>query len=646
MRPNVGYTSESRVADRIPMADLSTRKMTKDTEEGGRPPNLMVVRDLYVQPFQFWRDLTHIRSHSKSPRDFQSGAMSELTSRSSPPLSEDSSKALSSSSGRDENISTSHHSSSLSQTSSKVSDSAAREATPNKDPNTLEGVLNDELRTEPAVAKLLYRSLVGKLEYAPPGAEVHIFDDGNSHSILSLLTIRDPRPIKHRGAFTYAPTTASGSSYSSSSKSPTGAKASLSGSGSSGGKGLTSSNDGSGKDTANDGIHGQSTKQQKSKTKSNASTSNNIQSLRCFHNISLPETFCVNHKTRDRFRSCGGPGFNNIQRLREHMASHHKQKPDELKCSGCKQDFANPKSLKEHTDTTDCVICCPDCNETFFKKTDRTAHQNANHSDGGKSVFYKELDEKLWEKLKDALKTFAISIQRGKASEDPSLAKWVEKNKERYMIGRSSNANYLLELGQWYVAWDTLRPLLSEEYVPEHPFYDYLPAAELGEEKIRLVFKQLVAGEIKVNGPPPNEIPTQITWYDHHLGKALRIASRTQLKMNSKPQYDDDTYDSLPNSSLPQQTAFDSQVPIAQFNISTTMQGEAPITYQPPLGMMNQRAHNMVHPTQGFYPIPGHQQQAVTMQNMPSVPSSSTDGMFWDGQPPHPESAVKLRRRR
>lgn len=148
------------------------------------------------------------------------------------------------------------------------------------------------------------------------------------------------------------------------------------------------------------------------------------------------------------------------------MSSHHRKKPDSLKCSGCQKDFKDSNSLKEHNKTEDCEICCLYCEETFEKKTARTAHQNEKHPDGADTSLFKEIDDETWKRLNDNLKTFTESLRKGKGPVDPNRITWIEKNTERYMDGRPSNANPILELGQWYIVF---KALSLQEHIPEHP---------------------------------------------------------------------------------------------------------------------------------------------------------------------------------
>lgn len=76
-----------------------------------------------------------------------------------------------------------------------------------------------------------------------------------------------------------------------------------------------------------------------------------------------------------------------------------------------------------------------------------------------------EIDDAMNQKIKTNLKAYTDSLKKGKSRSDPELEKWVDKNTERFMVGRSK-ANPKLELGQWYIYFKTLAP---EKDVTDHP---------------------------------------------------------------------------------------------------------------------------------------------------------------------------------
>lgn len=275
------------------------------------------MRCIFSSSYKPDANLTVNRSTRSRRENFSSEAISSTQDNlppSVPSPSRESCQAPSSISDEDSDPSVDggNDNSSQSQTSSKVSDVAIQETSSNTELNTLESVINGVLRTEPLVAEFLCRSLSGKLECAPSAPDIGL-DSNSSLSMLRLLTIQDRSPVQHLGAFTYAP---SSSSSSSSASNPAGTKNSLSSSAFNGNKAFGSSNTSSRGDVPNDKSVGQSVKQQKGKSKLNTAPSSKIQSLRCFHNVSFPETFCVSHATRERFRACGGPGWNTFQHLK------------------------------------------------------------------------------------------------------------------------------------------------------------------------------------------------------------------------------------------------------------------------------------------------------------------------------------------
>lgn len=76
-----------------------------------------------------------------------------------------------------------------------------------------------------------------------------------------------------------------------------------------------------------------------------------------------------------------------------------------------------------------------------------------------------EIDDAMDKKIKENLKAYVGSLNKGKGPIDPILERWIEANTDRYMIGRSK-PNPKLELGQWYIIFSTLA---SDAMVLEHP---------------------------------------------------------------------------------------------------------------------------------------------------------------------------------
>jgi hypothetical protein len=50
-----------------------------------------------------------------------------------------------------------------------------------------------------------------------------------------------------------------------------------------------------------------------------------ISGFRCIHNAVLPEVFCVNAKTQERFRRCTGPGWPSVLHLMYAPVGAHRQ---------------------------------------------------------------------------------------------------------------------------------------------------------------------------------------------------------------------------------------------------------------------------------------------------------------------------------
>ena len=207
-------------------------------------------------------------------------------------------------------------SSSQSQTSSTVSDSSAGEK--NEDDAESETKLEDlvknhVLRADPEVADLFLQAVDGQLEVASDD-NIELLNDLTGLSLLRLLEL--PRSNETQGCpglRSHAPSSSSGSSSSSSSSPDQGAAASSSSSGQLGSMASVPMNKGS---SAFDGGPTQMLKVQKTSTKSGSSHSAKTQPLRCIHNAQMPEMFCVNHETYERFRPCAGPGWNSIQHLK------------------------------------------------------------------------------------------------------------------------------------------------------------------------------------------------------------------------------------------------------------------------------------------------------------------------------------------
>lgn len=215
-----------------------------------------------------------------------------------------------------EDCPTNHGSSSQSQTSSRVSDAATQgsSAIPKPDnSDTVKGVILEELRDDPEVAELAFQKLKGVLEYAPRAPRKEILEPSDLLTMFNVHTIEE-EPIYHHGVFTCAPTSNSGTSSSKSN--PERDKGSSKSSASSSGSSFGISSASLSRDTTEDGSSGPSTKQDKGKSILGAPTEDGAHGLRCFHNAVLPETFCPNHHTGSRFRSCAGSGWHTFQHVK------------------------------------------------------------------------------------------------------------------------------------------------------------------------------------------------------------------------------------------------------------------------------------------------------------------------------------------
>lgn len=203
--------------------------------------------------------------------------------------------------------------SSQSQTSSTVSDSSEGEKDEDEthSETKLENLVkNHVLRTDPEVADLFLRAVDGQLEVAS-GDNIEQLDDLSGLSLLHLLELpRSGSTQDFAGLTSHAQSSSSGSSSSSSSNPDQGPGASSPSNGqlgSSGGVPMNRGSSGPGEGPS------QRLKGQKTSAKSGSSQGAKTQPLRCIHNALIPEVFCVNHETHERFRACAGPGWSSIQ---------------------------------------------------------------------------------------------------------------------------------------------------------------------------------------------------------------------------------------------------------------------------------------------------------------------------------------------
>jgi hypothetical protein len=202
--------------------------------------------------------------------------------------------------------------SSSSPTSSITSNMQGRVATVKIErTDELEGLIKDEaFRSDPEVAELVYSKVKGRLEYATPN---DIEQPVGSHE-LSLLRLLEPEAFglvqPNGGSTAFAGSSASGTSAPDGNPNcgpDAGASSSSANLGNSGAlipkKDLVSPNEGP----------TQQIKLQKNSSKPGASKA---RGFRCFHNALYPATFCVNEETHQKFRTCTGPGWKNMQHLK------------------------------------------------------------------------------------------------------------------------------------------------------------------------------------------------------------------------------------------------------------------------------------------------------------------------------------------
>ncbi|CAG8971912.1 hypothetical protein HYALB_00007828 [Hymenoscyphus albidus] len=360
-------------------------------------------------------------------------------------------------------------------------------------------------------------------------------------SMFNLHTIDDSKPKYHHGLFTCAATSNPGTS-SFEGISELGKVSSSSSSSSSGNVFGISNNTSINRDTTEGGKSGPSTAQTKRNSILGAPIETEAHGLRFFHNVAMPDTFCPNHHTGNRYRACAGSGWLTFPHLKEHTKNRHKaEESSPFKCSGCQAPFENEKSLKAHNDFEDCEIKCSQCPETFDSKASRKSHQDKMHPNGGNSIIYKEIVDAKWNRLNSECKRYLAELKKkGEEGVDPGLREWVARNTNRYRKNRKDPKPFV-DLGQWYISF---RVLNLNEKIPDHPFYDYYPSGELAIAKITVIFRGLLEAEICEHGFPAQnpEFPgLYVRFFSNVLEKTLRIARNTGIKPDGRSRLAEDT---------------------------------------------------------------------------------------------------------
>lgn len=194
--------------------------------------------------------------------------------------------------------------------SSEASQAHEASASSNVERNDeLESFIKDEvLRHDPAVAHLFYIRAKGILEYAKPDG-IEQFQGSHELSLLRLLELESYGVVQPSGEFvTHAPASSSGA--------PSSSSASISGQAAV--PPLSDSTHGGSSTSKRDRAtpQGRLNQQNKSeKRKSSTSQSYNSRGLRCIHNALYPAIFSVNEETREKYRTCTGPGWSSMQHV-------------------------------------------------------------------------------------------------------------------------------------------------------------------------------------------------------------------------------------------------------------------------------------------------------------------------------------------
>jgi hypothetical protein len=353
--------------------------------------------------------------------------------------------------------------------------------------DALEAYIKDDvLRSDPMVADFLYEAIKGTMELATSD-DINIPESRTEFSLIELL------PLEAFGFIgcTEAVTTHGSSSITDSSSG-------IFPSSSSNGHGGSSRGPDAAKEmNSPDESQTPQMKRQKFSPKSGKLQSNRAFNFRCIHNALAPEIFCVNEDTKERFSACQGPGCSSIAHLksvsspyfgyqaslltaphREHMKTHHTKKAkhsNSLQCSNCQEVFTSDEDFTHHRDEVECPIRCLECRQTFDTKSLRTEHRKLEHIEEETAVCFMELDEKLWKRLNEEVKSFTAyqtSVKNGKDKPKPKIEieEWIKANTPRYEAGRSekTRANARVELGHWYTMCSVLASVCQKPML-KHP---------------------------------------------------------------------------------------------------------------------------------------------------------------------------------
>ncbi|KAK0622563.1 hypothetical protein B0T14DRAFT_150042 [Immersiella caudata] len=252
--------------------------------------------------------------------------------------------------------------------------------------------------------------------------------------------------------------------------------------------------------------------------------------LRCPHHAAFPELYRANDRTRQKYRTCEGPGYTKMQYLKEHIKNVHVT--NVLRCHICQRTFHIEAELEHHTHHDDCPVRCPEqaCGMQFPSKSQRTTHMAEQHPASNRDLAIDDLDEKKHASLKKCLQQYTSALKKGKAVGDRARDDWVAANTNGFMVGRlGAKINPLLELGQWYVVFTTLFPRVA---VPDSPFYPPQDVALRNEFVIETViyyYDCVLNATYGENGPLPIGPQEFRDISRNALHTALNVAAHTRL---------------------------------------------------------------------------------------------------------------------